>query len=111
MRNIVILFKGYILVSGALTLMVPYWEISPTAALPEAFETLHLPWAKYTVTVGALCGMTTTLLGSLFALPRCMYAMAADGLIFSFLGKVNKTTQVGSILELTLLVLEVIFLY
>ncbi|KAG8338016.1 hypothetical protein J6590_012567 [Homalodisca vitripennis] len=85
---------GYILVSGALTLMVPYWAISPTAALPEVFTTLQLPWAKYAVTVGALCGMTTTLLGSLFALPRCMYAMAADGLIFSFLGKVNKTTQV-----------------
>lgn len=82
---------------AALTLMVPYWDISPTAALPEAFGTLQLPWAKYAVTLGALCGMTTTLLGSLFALPRCMYAMAVDGLIFSFLGKVNKTTQVSLI--------------
>lgn len=88
------MLKGYILVSAALTLMVPYWAISPTAALPEAFASLQLPWAKYAVTVGALCGMTTTLLGSLFALPRCMYAMAADGLIFSFLGRVNQTTQV-----------------
>ncbi|XP_073971330.1 cationic amino acid transporter 4 [Rhodnius prolixus] len=85
---------GYMLVSGALTLMVPYWEISPTAALPEAFSTVGLSWAKYVVSIGALCGMTTTLLGSLFSLPRCMYAMAADGLIFSFLGRVNKTTQV-----------------
>ncbi|XP_054288765.1 cationic amino acid transporter 4-like [Macrosteles quadrilineatus] len=85
---------GYILVGAALTLMVPYDQISPTAALPEAFTTLNLPWVRYAVTLGALCGMTTTLLGSLFALPRCMYAMAADGLIFSFLGKVNKTTQV-----------------
>lgn len=88
---------GYMLVSGALTLMVPYWEISPTAALPEAFSTVGLSWAKYVVSIGALCGMTTTLLGSLFSLPRCMYAMAADGLIFSFLGRVNKTTQVLSI--------------
>ncbi|XP_014242275.1 cationic amino acid transporter 4 [Cimex lectularius] len=85
---------GYMLVSSALTLMVPYWAISPTAALPEAFATVGLPWAKYVVSIGALCGMTTTLLGSLFSLPRCMYSMAADGLIFSFLGKVNKTTQV-----------------
>ncbi|KAL1137853.1 hypothetical protein AAG570_009549 [Ranatra chinensis] len=85
---------GYVLVSSALTLMVPYWAISPTAAIPEAFSTLGLHWAKYVVSIGALCGMTTTLLGSLFSLPRCMYSMAADGLIFSFLGKVNKTTQV-----------------
>ncbi|BES96324.1 cationic amino acid transporter [Nesidiocoris tenuis] len=85
---------GYILVGSALTLMVPYWAISPTAALPEAFSTVGLPWARYAVSLGALCGMTTTLLGSLFSLPRCMYSMAADGLIFSFLGRVNKTTQV-----------------
>uniref|UniRef100_A0A1B6D6M1 Cationic amino acid transporter C-terminal domain-containing protein n=1 Tax=Clastoptera arizonana TaxID=38151 RepID=A0A1B6D6M1_9HEMI len=85
---------GYVLVSGALTLMVPFNEINPTASLPEAFASLNLEWAKYLVSIGALCGMTTTLLGSLFSLPRCMYSMAADGLIFSFLGKVNKTTQV-----------------
>lgn len=85
---------GYMLVSGALTLMVPYSEISLTAALPEALSSVGLPWAKYVVSIGALCGMTTTLLGSLFSLPRCMYSMAADGLIFSFLGRVNKTTQV-----------------
>uniref|UniRef100_A0A8D8RTU7 Cationic amino acid transporter 4 n=1 Tax=Cacopsylla melanoneura TaxID=428564 RepID=A0A8D8RTU7_9HEMI len=85
---------GYILVSAALTLMVPYWTINPNAALPEAFAMLDLHWLKYTVTFGALCGMTTTLFGSLFALPRCIYAMAEDGLIFKFLGKVNRTTQV-----------------
>ncbi|XP_075237597.1 cationic amino acid transporter 4 [Lycorma delicatula] len=85
---------GYILVSAALTLMVPFYEINPTAALPEAFSSLDLPWAKYIVSLGALCGMTTTLLGSLFSLPRCMYAMAQDGLLFSFLGRVNETTQV-----------------
>jgi len=54
----------------------------------------HIPWLKYVVAVGALCGMTTTLFGSLFALPRCMYAMANDGLIFKFLGKVNQKTKV-----------------
>ena len=85
---------GYILVSAALTLMVPYWTISTTAALPEAFSSIGLNWAKYVVSIGALCGMTTTLFGSLFSLPRCMYAMAQDGLIFSFLGSVNQKTQV-----------------
>lgn len=85
---------GYVLVSAALTLMIPIRDINPTASLPDAFGTLDLPWAKYAISIGALCGMTTTLLGSLFALPRCMYAMASDGLLFSFLGKVNAATQV-----------------
>eukprot|EP00099_Drosophila_melanogaster_P021893 NP_649219.1 uncharacterized protein Dmel_CG13248 [Drosophila melanogaster] len=85
---------GYILVSAALTLMIPISEINPAASLPEAFGQLNLSWAKYLISIGALCGMTTTLLGSLFALPRCMYAMASDGLLFSCFGKINPTTQV-----------------
>lgn len=79
----------YILVALALTLMVPYQSINPNAALPDALGEVHAGWAKYAVSVGAVCGMTTTLLGSLFSLPRCLYAMSADGLIFGFLSDVN----------------------
>lgn len=85
---------GYVLVSGALTFLVPYWLIQPDAAFPNAFAALNLHWIKYLVSVGALCGMTTTLFGSLYSLPRCIYAMADDGLIFKFLAKVNKKTQI-----------------
>jgi cationic amino acid transporter 4 len=88
------LFIGYVLVSGALTFLVPYWSIKPDAAFPAAFAGLELHWIKYLVSVGALCGMTTTLFGSLYSLPRCIYAMADDGLVFKFLAKVNKKTQV-----------------
>lgn len=88
---------GYVLVSGALTFLVPYWLIQPDAAFPNAFAGLNLHWIKYLVSVGALCGMTTTLFGSLYSLPRCIYAMADDGLIFKFLAKVNKKTQVKGV--------------
>lgn len=84
---------GYILVASSLTLLIPYYEINPNAALPEAFANIGMHWVKYVVTLGALCGMTTTLFGSLFSLPRCIYAMAQDGLLFSFLGDVNSKTQ------------------
>lgn len=85
---------GYMMVSGALTLVVPYWAINSIAALPEAFSSRGIPWAKYVISVGALCGMTTTLFGSLFSLPRTMYSMANDGLLFGFLGRINERTQV-----------------
>lgn len=80
--------------SGALTFLVPYWSINPNATFPAAFDSLELYWIKYLVSIGALCGMTTTLFGSLYSLPRCIYAMADDGLVFKFLAKVNKKTQV-----------------
>lgn len=94
MLSMAIVTIGYMLVSGALTLVVPYWEINPTAALPEAFSSRGIPWAKYVISVGALCGMTTTLFGSLFSLPRTMYSMANDGLLFGFLGRISERTQV-----------------
>lgn len=34
--------------------------------------------------------MASSLLGSLFPLPRVVYAMSQDGLIFKFLAKINK---------------------
>ncbi|XP_004932101.1 cationic amino acid transporter 4 [Bombyx mandarina] len=85
---------GYILVAMALTLMVPYNTINPDAALPAALGAVHADWAKYAVAVGAVCGMTTTLLGSMFSLPRCLYAMSADGLLFGFFSDISNKAQI-----------------
>uniref|UniRef100_A0A1I7VLF7 AA_permease_C domain-containing protein n=1 Tax=Loa loa TaxID=7209 RepID=A0A1I7VLF7_LOALO len=85
---------AYILMASALTLMVPFWEVNPTAAFSDAFASCGATWAKYIVSVGAMSGMTTSLIGSMFALPRCVYAMAEDGLIFKTFGQVNDKTQV-----------------
>ncbi|XP_058810798.1 cationic amino acid transporter 4 isoform X2 [Phymastichus coffea] len=95
--SMAIVTVGYILVSAALTLVEPYARISRDAALPEAFAAKGVHWAKYVISVGALCGMTTTLFGSLFSLPRTMYSMASDGLLFDFLARVSKRTQVPTI--------------
>ncbi|KAK5648729.1 hypothetical protein RI129_003621 [Pyrocoelia pectoralis] len=84
----------YVMVCIALTLLVPYYTINPEAALPEAFANIGANWVKYIISFGAICGMTTTLFGSLFSLPRCMYAMASDGLLFGFLGNVNSKIQI-----------------
>ena len=86
---------GYIGVSAALTLMIPYTTINPAAALSDAFGDHGIGWAKIVISVGALAGMTTTLFGSLFALPRCVYAMAQDGLLFQFFARVESRTQVN----------------
>ncbi|KAM7310225.1 putative cationic amino acid transporter [Ixodes scapularis] len=45
------------------------------------------------VIMGAVCGMATVLMGNMFALTRIVYAMAEDGLLFSWFSWVNARTQ------------------
>lgn len=47
--SMIIVTVGYIAVSGVLTLVVPYNEIAPTAALAETFASKGVPWAKYII--------------------------------------------------------------
>lgn len=62
--------------------MVPYNEIDADAPLMEMFAVHGCIWAKYIVAVGSIAGLTVSLLGSLFPMPRVIYAMAGDGLLF-----------------------------
>jgi len=83
----------YIGCSAALTLMVSWKDIVIAAPFPFAFAMHGMTWAKYVVAVGSLVGISTSLLGSLFAMPRAVYAMAADGLFFRPFANVNARTQ------------------
>ncbi|KAJ8931683.1 hypothetical protein NQ314_015399 [Rhamnusium bicolor] len=84
---------GYLLVSATLIFLIPTSNIIPNAALPEAFSHIGMFWVKYVVTLGACCGMISSIFGSLYSLPRCMYAMAMDGLLFRFLRTINYRSQ------------------
>ncbi|EYC01212.1 hypothetical protein Y032_0109g122 [Ancylostoma ceylanicum] len=134
----------YVVMSSALTLMLPWDQVNPSAAFADAFDVRNAQVAKYIITIGALAGMLNNLVGGLleivffffnqycefcnqnyvyeevlgldaplrlprmtgaFALPRCVYAMADDGLIFSFFATINKYTKVplNAIIVFTLL--------
>ncbi|XP_078523831.1 solute carrier family 7 member 14 [Lissotriton helveticus] len=83
----------YVSVSVILTLMVPYKEIDVESPLMEMFVLHGFYSAKYIVAIGAVAGLTVSLLGSLFPMPRIIYAMSGDGLLFRFLAYVSAYTE------------------
>ncbi|XP_034997910.1 probable cationic amino acid transporter [Hippoglossus stenolepis] len=91
--SLVTCLTAYVSVSVILTLMVPYDLIDGSAPLIEMFAVHGFLWGKYTVAVGSIAGLTVSLLGSLFPMPRVIYAMAQDGLLFRCLSHVSALTH------------------
>lgn len=92
--SLLICFLAYFGVSASVTLIWPYNKLDYGAALPKAFMHRGANYAQYVIAVGALCGMTAAINGGLFPLPRLLYAMSTDGLIFRFFSYVSKKTEV-----------------
>jgi amino acid transporter len=81
---------GYIGTATILTLLVPYNLLDESAPLSLAFRAVGWDVAYYIISVGAICSLVTCLLTTMFPMPRIIYAMSRDGLLFKFLAKISR---------------------
>ena len=71
----------YVGVSAVLTGMVPYWQLDAVAPLASAFVAKGLRFVSGVIDLGAVVGLTTTLLAGLYVQSRLYMALARDGLL------------------------------
>jgi len=71
----------YLLVSLVLTAVVPYTALNTASPVATAMLRVGLPWVAALISVGALAGLTSVLLVTLYGQSRIFFAMARDGLL------------------------------
>ncbi|XP_067636798.1 solute carrier family 7 member 14 isoform X2 [Eurosta solidaginis] len=92
--SLVIVLMAYVSISLVLTLVVPFDHISAGAAVVQMWSYVGAPKCRAIVAVGATAGLSVAMFGSMFPMPRVIYAMAQDGLIFRQLSHLWQRTNV-----------------
>uniref|UniRef100_A0A8D8ZXD8 High affinity cationic amino acid transporter 1 n=1 Tax=Cacopsylla melanoneura TaxID=428564 RepID=A0A8D8ZXD8_9HEMI len=91
--SLIVIFICNFGIACVLTLMWPYYDQDPEAPFPYVFEKVGWPIMKYIVTIGSLFALSTSMLGAMFPLPRVLYAMASDGLLYEFFSHIHPVTK------------------
>ncbi|MGH8074316.1 MAG: amino acid permease [Lysobacter sp.] len=92
----------YLLVSLALTGMVPYTMLAAAEnpSLATAFIAVGADWAAQLISVGILVGLTTVIMVLLMGLSRVLLAMSRDGLLPRWLSVTSQTRKTPVRLQL-----------
>lgn len=102
--SLFISFIAYMSIAIVQTLLWPYHDQNKVTILPYIFDRLNMPITYWVVLLGAIAGLSSSQLGGMYPLPRILYSIANDRLIYNWLAKINRrlklpvrATIVGSI--------------
>lgn len=91
--SLLIVFVCYFSIALVITMVIPYYEQNPDAPFPTIFDRLGWPLMKWAVTIGSLVALFTAMFGAFFPLPRILYAMSRDGLLYQLFCYVSPRTK------------------
>lgn len=90
----------YIAVAIVLTGLVPYLRLNVAEPIALGVDVTGVKWGSLLVKIGAIGGLTSTMLVMLLGQTRVFFTMAHDGLLWSWAGKVHpklRTPWIGTI--------------
>lgn len=83
----------YIVVSGLLTGIASYTTLNTQSPVAEAILNLGHKVTADVIALGAIAGLTSTMLIFIYAITRVVYSMSKDGLIPELFSRVHPKTQ------------------
>lgn len=90
----------YVVVAAVLTGIVPYAQLNVADPVAKGVEGIGLPWFSALIELGALLGLTTVILVSLYGCSRVLLTVAHDGLLPPVFARVNPRTQTPIVSQL-----------
>jgi len=81
----------YVLMCLVITGMVPYSQIDTNAPFSAAFDAAGMAWVSRIVSLGAVAGITTSIMVSLLGQTRIYLVLAREGLLPPVFAKVHET--------------------
>jgi len=100
--SVAIVILLYVGVAAVLTGVIPYGELGTSAPVADALTRIGIHGGALLVSLGALCGITSVILVTLYGQTRIFFAMARDGLLPAFFSDIHRTFHTPA--KVTLLV-------
>ncbi|KAH9412507.1 hypothetical protein DERP_006469 [Dermatophagoides pteronyssinus] len=91
--SMIIALIAYISSGLIVTLVIPYWQIDTNSPIIEMFADIGANRCKFFAAIGALAGLFVSMFGSMFPMPRVVYAMAKDGLLYNTFAQISPFTN------------------